>query len=172
MSKQIQLENSWLHALENEFEKPYFQKIRAFLKTEMAAGRTIYPEPKNIFNALNLCPLTQTKVVIIGQDPYHGPQQAHGLSFSVKAGVPHPPSLVNIFKELQKDIGCNYPPSGDLAPWAKQGVLLLNAMLTVQANQAGSHAHIGWEQFTNKIIQTVSSQNQHVVFMLWGGFAK
>ena len=172
MAKQIQLETSWLNALEGEFKKPYFEEIRTFLKSELAHGKTVYPPPKLFFAALDLCPLDKVKVVIIGQDPYHGPNQAHGLCFSVNKGIPPPPSLINIFKELKTDLSMDIPSHGNLTSWAEQGVLLLNASLSVESGKAGSHAHIGWQKFTNRIIQTVNEKTDHTVFMLWGGFAK
>ena len=147
------------------------RKLSLFLKEEKKT-KTIYPLGSKIFNAFNLTPFSKVKVVILGQDPYHGPGQAHGLCFSVPDGVAHPPSLVNIFKELEQDIGKPYPSSGDLSAWAQQGVLLLNATLTVASGQAGSHQKRGWEQFTDAVISTVSEQNTDVVFMLWGGYAK
>lgn len=155
-----------------EFVKPYFQGIVDFLKAEKALKRVIYPSGPNIFNAFYQTPFDKVKVVIIGQDPYHGPGQAHGLAFSVNEGVPLPPSLKNIFKELQEDTGMQPPHSGNLTPWAKQGVLLLNASLTVRAHEANSHARIGWAEFTNAVIRKISSEKKGVVFLLWGKFAQ
>lgn len=168
----VQIEESWKSVLKQEFEKPYFKEIVTFLKTEKMAGKTIYPPGPLIFNAFNTTPFTEVKVVVIGQDPYHGPGQAHGLSFSVQNGVTSPPSLINIFKELLNDTGVPIPNHGNLTPWAQQGVLLLNASLTVRAGEPMSHAQIGWAQFTNTVIQKVSDLKQHVVFLLWGKFAQ
>lgn len=169
----IQINESWKEALKEEFHKPYFQQIVAFLKTEKAAGKIIYPKGSNIFNAFNLTPFDQVKVVILGQDPYHGPNQAHGLSFSVLPGIKPPPSLVNIFKEIKSDIGLQMPADfGDLTHWAKQGVLLLNAALTVRAGEPFSHAKFGWADFTDAVIRTISDQKENVVFILWGKFAQ
>ncbi|MGY5351318.1 uracil-DNA glycosylase [Wenyingzhuangia sp. IMCC45533] len=167
----IKIEESWKQQLNTEFEKPYFKDLIEFVKQEYT-NHTCYPAGKNIFAAFNHCSFNDVKVVIIGQDPYHGPNQANGLCFSVHNGINHPPSLINMFKELEKDLGCSYPQSGDLSAWAKQGVLLLNATLTVQAHQAGSHQGKGWETFTDAVIQAVSNQKERVVFLLWGGFAK
>lgn len=163
---------SWKAVLAREFEKPYFKSLMAFYHSEKEAGYTVYPPYEKIFNALDQFPFDETKVVIIGQDPYHGPGQANGLCFSVHDGVQHPPSLVNIFKEIQTDLGKPYPQSGNLERWAKQGVVLLNATLTVRAGQAGSHQGHGWETFTDTVIKKISDDCQHVVFLLWGGFAK
>mgnify|MGYP001432783303 FL=1 len=168
----VQIEESWKSVLKQEFEKPYFKEIVTFLKTEKMAGKTIYPPGPLIFNAFNTTPFTEVKVVVIGQDPYHGPGQAHGLSFSVQNGVTSPPSLINIFKELLNDTGVPIPNHGNLTRWAQQGVLLLNASLTVRAGEPMSHAQIGWAQFTNTVIQKVSDLKQHVVFLLWGKFAQ
>jgi len=167
----IQIEPGWEKVLSPEFSKPYFADLVKFIKTEYRQY-TCYPKGKNIFAAFDNCPFSKIKVVIIGQDPYHGPGQANGLCFSVHDGIPHPPSLINIFKELETDIHKPYPQSGDLSYWAKQGVLLINATLTVRAHQAGSHQRKGWETFTDAVIQTVSGQKERVVFLLWGGFAK
>jgi uracil-DNA glycosylase len=172
MANQIRLDASWLKHLEPEFSKEYFINIKSFLKNELAEGKTIYPPPKLLFSALDMCPLDKVKVVILGQDPYHGLNQAHGLCFSVNQGVPPPPSLVNIFKELNADLGTEIPEHGHLSAWASQGVLLLNASLSVEAGKAGSHAHIGWQKFTDRIIQVVNEETDKTVFMLWGGFAK
>jgi uracil-DNA glycosylase len=168
----VQIDDSWKSALKSEFGKSYFQNIVTFLKTEKMAGKTIYPPGSLIFNAFNTTPLAHVKVVILGQDPYHGPGQAHGLCFSVASGVPAPPSLVNIFKELQSDVGVPIPDHGCLTKWAEQGVLLLNASLTVRASEPMSHSQIGWAEFTNNVIKKISEQKEHVVFMLWGKFAQ
>ncbi|MVN22322.1 uracil-DNA glycosylase [Mucilaginibacter arboris] len=169
----IALEPSWLEILKDEFEKDYMIKLKAFLQQEKEAGYTIYPKSKDIFNAFAKTPFDDVKVVIIGQDPYHGPGQAHGLAFSVQKGVAVPPSLQNIFKELKQEfIDFKIPKDGDLTQWAGQGVLLLNATLTVRANQAGSHQKKGWEIFTNKVIEEISNRKQDVVFLLWGKFAQ
>ncbi len=169
----VKIEASWKEVLKNEFTKPYFQQIATFLKTEKAAGKTIYPPGPLIFNAFNQTPFSKTKVVIIGQDPYHGQGQAHGLSFSVPNGIKPPPSLVNIFKEIQSDIGVAMPQQyGNLTMWAEQGVLLLNAALTVRANEPFSHANFGWADFTNAVIQKISDEKKGVVFLLWGKFAQ
>ncbi|MCR9263003.1 MAG: uracil-DNA glycosylase [Flavobacteriaceae bacterium] len=167
----VNIDPSWKAHLEQEFQKPYFQQLVQFVKQEYNQ-HTCYPKGKDIFAAFDHCPFQETKVVIIGQDPYHGPNQANGLCFSVKDGIPHPPSLVNIFKEIKVDVEKPYPTSGNLERWADQGVLLLNATLTVRAHQAGSHQNKGWEQFTDAVIRTVSEQLDGVVFLLWGGFAK
>lgn len=167
----VSIEPSWKAKLQPEFDKPYFKQLAAFVKGEYSQN-TCYPKGKDIFAAFDHCPFYDTKVVVIGQDPYHGPNQANGLCFSVKDGVPHPPSLVNIFKEIKVDVGTPYPKSGDLERWATQGVLLLNATLTVRAHQAGSHQNKGWEQFTDATIQRLSNELEGLVFLLWGGFAK
>jgi uracil-DNA glycosylase len=167
----VKIEESWKSQLNNEFEKPYFLKLVDFVKNEYK-NNEVYPTGKYIFNAFDKCSFEKTKVVIIGQDPYHGPGQAHGLSFSVNDGISHPPSLKNIFKEIKNDLGITIPQSGNLERWASQGVLLLNATLTVRANEAGSHQKQGWEQFTDVVIQTISFQKQNVVFMLWGAYAQ
>ena len=169
----INLEPGWLCALEPEFEKEYMQKLKLFLKQEQQAGNTVYPKNADIFNAFNLTPFNKVKVVIIGQDPYHGANQAHGLAFSVNKGVAIPPSLQNIYKELQTDIAAfKLPTHGNLTTWAHQGVLLLNSTLTVRANMAGSHQKKGWEQFTDAAIKQISSKRQGIVFLLWGKFAQ
>jgi uracil-DNA glycosylase len=167
----VKIESSWKQALKNEFHKNYFQQIALHLKTEKATGAVIYPPGKFIFNAFTLTPFDEVKVVLLGQDPYHGAGQAHGLSFSVQNGVKPPPSLVNIFKELHSDIGLPIPKTGDLTHWAEQGVLLLNAVLTVRAQEPGSHAKIGWMDFTNAVIKAISDKKENVVFLLWGRFA-
>ncbi|MCK0135216.1 uracil-DNA glycosylase [Arenibacter sp. S6351L] len=163
--------DSWHRLLLEEFKKPYFEALTAFVQQEYAK-QTCYPEERNIFAAFNHCHWEETKVVIIGQDPYHGPNQANGLCFSVNAGVAHPPSLVNIFKEIASDLGTAYPEDGNLEHWADQGVLLLNATLTVRASEAGSHQNNGWETFTDTVIQKLSEEKEGLIFLLWGGFAK
>jgi len=168
----VKIEDSWKAVLKQEFTKPYFLSIATFLKTEKLAGKTIYPPGSLIFNAFNTTPFDKVKVVILGQDPYHGPGQAHGLSFSVQKGIAPPPSLVNIFKELQSDIGVPIPNHGNLTHWAEQGVMLLNASLTVRANEPMSHAKIGWAEFTNVVIEKISAQKKNTVFLLWGKFAQ
>ncbi|HNF29375.1 MAG TPA: uracil-DNA glycosylase [Chitinophagaceae bacterium] len=168
----VQIEASWKAVLQQEFTKNYFQQIVAHLKTEKATKTIIYPSGSLIFNAFKQTPFNQVKVVILGQDPYHGIGQAMGLSFSVPNGVSNPPSLQNIFKELQTDIGMPIPSSGNLTAWAKQGVLLLNAVLTVRANEAASHSKIGWTNFTDAVIQKLSDEKIHLVFLLWGKFAQ
>lgn len=167
----VKIEPGWKQALKNEFDRPYFQQVVTFLKIERAQGKTIYPPGSLIFNAFDKTPYDKVKVVIIGQDPYHGDGQAHGLSFSVQPGVKPPPSLVNIYKELQTDIGMPIPTSGNLDHWAEQGVLLLNAALTVRANEPASHAKIGWADFTNAVISKLSDDKSGVIFLLWGRFA-
>ena len=167
----VKIEESWKKILQNEFEKPYFNSLIEFVKSEYQS-QTCYPKGSDIFSAFDHCPFQGVKVVIIGQDPYHGPGQANGLCFSVHDGISHPPSLINIFKELGTDLGKEYPTSGDLSTWADQGVLLLNATLTVRAHQAGSHQKKGWEQFTDAVIQQISQNREGVIFLLWGGFAK
>ena len=168
----VQLDDSWLSELQGEFEQPYMQQLRAFLQQEKAAGKTVFPPGALVFNALNSTPLDQVRVVIIGQDPYHGPGQAHGLSFSVPPGVRTPPSLQNIFKEIHRDLGLPIPPHGCLQSWAEQGVLLLNAVLTVEQAQAGSHAKRGWERFTSRVIEIINARREHCVFLLWGSYAQ
>lgn len=169
---EIKLEASWKKKLEDEFQQPYMKQLKAFLIAEKKQGKTIYPPGDLIFNALNTTPFDQVKVVILGQDPYHGPGQAHGLSFSVPDGVRPPPSLKNIFKELHSDLGLPIPKSGCLIPWAEQGVLLLNAVLTVEAGKANSHQGKGWENFTSAIIQHINDEKEHVAFLLWGSYAQ
>lgn len=164
------LKNDWVPLLEDEFEKPYYQKLRQFLKEEYATA-TVYPDMYDIFAALHLTPFAETKVVILGQDPYHGPGQAHGLSFSVKPGIAQPPSLKNMFKELQDDLGCRIPNHGYLAHWAEQGVLMLNTSLTVREHTPNSHRGIGWETFTNRVISLLNERDKPVVFILWGNNA-
>ncbi|MCI5105693.1 MAG: uracil-DNA glycosylase [Pseudomonadales bacterium] len=170
--REIRLEESWKAALADQFQADYMQSLRQFLQSEKAAGKRIFPPGDEIFTALNCTPLEQTKVVIIGQDPYHGPGQAHGLCFSVKPGIAVPPSLKNIYKELQADVGFEIPAHGCLNSWAEQGVLLLNATLTVEAHRAGSHQGKGWEQFTDRIISLLNEQRQGLVFILWGSYAQ
>ncbi|MBT8244580.1 MAG: uracil-DNA glycosylase [Winogradskyella sp.] len=167
----VSIDPSWKKYLNPEFEKSYFSNLETFVKKEYST-KTCYPKGAEIFNAFNHSKFDDLKVVIIGQDPYHGPNQANGLCFSVNYGISHPPSLVNIFKELETDIDMPYPKCGNLVPWADQGVLLLNATLTVRAHEAGSHQKKGWEIFTDTIIKTVSEHKKDVVFLLWGGFAK
>ena len=167
----VTIHDSWKKVLQAEFEKPYFEALTQFVKQQYTEN-TCYPKGKEIFAAFDHCPLNQVKVVIIGQDPYHGVGQANGLCFSVHDGIGHPPSLVNIFKEIEQDLGIPYPISGNLERWAAQGVLLLNATLTVRAGQAGSHQGQGWETFTDAVIKAVSEHCNQVVFMLWGGYAK
>lgn len=169
---QIDSCTSWKDALQEEKEKPYFKHIIAYLETERAKGKIIYPPKPDIFNALKAAPFDQIKVVILGQDPYHGPNQAHGMCFSVKKGVPPPPSLKNIYKELNSDLGLPVPSHGYLQHWADQGVLLLNTVLTVEAGKAHSHANIGWETFTDKIIEKLNQERQGIVFLLWGSHAQ
>ncbi len=168
----VQLEESWKQALEAEFSKVYFRELVEFLKKEKRSGKAIYPPGKLIFNAFNTTPFEEVKVVILGQDPYHNPGEAMGLSFSVPKGVRVPPSLRNIYKELEQDINFKTPPHGDLSTWAAQGVFLLNAMLTVEHKKARSHQKAGWQYFTNAVIKTLSEQREGLVFMLWGNFAK
>jgi len=167
----VKIEQSWKDALSEEFDKEYFIKLTNFVRNEYLSGKAIYPAPANIFNAFNLCPLNKVKVVIIGQDPYHEPGQAHGLCFSVLPPTRIPPSLVNIYKEIQNDLGHQSVTNGDLTYWAEQGVLLLNATLTVQAHLAASHAGKGWEQFTDAVIREVA-KHDNVVYMLWGSYAQ
>lgn len=163
----VKIEESWKVILKDEFEKPYFKILTDFVRKEYQT-QTVYPPAKLIFNAFDLCPFDKVKVVIIGQDPYHGPGQAHGLCFSVNDGIDVPPSLVNIYKEIKEDLGIEPPASGNLERWAKQGVLLLNATLTVRARTAGSHQNKGWEEFTDRVIKELSEKRKDVVFMLWG----
>lgn len=167
----VDIHESWKPYLQEEFKKPYFESLVDFVKKEYSTTKC-YPPGKQIFNAFNACPFHNLKVVIIGQDPYHGFGQANGLCFSVNDGIPHPPSLINIFKEIEKDLGKPYPKSGNLIRWAEQGVLLLNATLTVRANQAGSHQNKGWETFTDNVIKMISEKKENVIFLLWGGYAK
>jgi len=169
----VKIDSSWKKYLKSEFDKPYFHQIVTFIKSEMAVGKTIYPKGSLIFNAFNITPFEKVAVVIIGQDPYHGKNQAHGLSFSVPKGMKAPPSLVNIFKELKNDVGLTIDNNnGDLTSWAKQGVLLLNAALTVRAGEPFSHAKYGWDDFTDAVIKKISDEKEGVVFILWGKFAQ
>ena len=170
--KDLKLDKEWKNLLEDELSKPYMKELWTFLEAELEKGKVIYPTRKDIFNALNLTPFNQVKVVILGQDPYHGPNQAHGLCFSVKPGVKIPPSLVNIFKELNEDQAITPPKEGSLIKWAERGVLLLNNVLTVEAGQAGSHHHKGWEKFTDKIVELLNENKEHLVFILWGSPAQ
>ena len=171
MALEVKIEQSWKALLQDEFDKPYFAELTEFVRAEYKSYR-IYPPGSQIFNAFNLCPFDKVKVVIIGQDPYHGPGQAHGLCFSVNDGVPFPPSLRNIFKEVNADTGAPIPQSGNLTRWATQGVLLLNATLTVREHSAGSHQRRGWETFTDAVIRIISEQKSKVVFILWGAYAQ
>lgn len=171
MALDVKIEQSWKALLQEEFDKPYFAELTEFVRAEYKSYR-IYPPGSQIFNAFNLCPFGKVKVVIIGQDPYHGPGQAHGLCFSVNDGVPFPPSLRNIFKEINADTGAPIPQSGNLTRWATQGVLLLNATLTVREHSAGSHQRRGWETFTDAVIRIISEQKSKVVFILWGAYAQ
>lgn len=168
---EVKIEKSWKNVLHSEFEKEYFKDLTTFVKTEYSKKK-IYPPPSLIFSAFEYCPFDSVKVVILGQDPYHGPNQANGLSFSVNENVQIPPSLQNIYKELKNDLNIISPKSGNLERWAKQGVLLLNSTLTVQANLAASHSGKGWEEFTDSVIQILSDQKEHLVFILWGAYAK
>jgi uracil-DNA glycosylase len=168
----VKIEEGWKEILKQEFTRPYFLQIVTFLRTEKMAGKTIYPPGSLIFNAFNTTPFDKVKVVLLGQDPYHGKGQAHGLSFSVQDSVPPPPSLVNIFKELHSDTGVPAPYHGNLTHWAQQGVLLLNASLTVRANEPMSHAKIGWAEFTDAVIKKISDRKKNLVFLLWGKFAQ
>lgn len=167
----VKLHATWREKLSEELQKPYFKKLTEYVKEEYAS-HTCYPKQKDIFAAFDHSSFEETKVVIIGQDPYHGPGQANGLCFSVGDGIAHPPSLVNIFKEIETDLGVPYPKSGNLERWAEQGVLLLNATLTVRAHEAGSHQNMGWEQFTDAVIRKLSEEKSNLIFLLWGGFAK
>ena len=170
--RKVDIDASWLVHLQSEFEQEYMQHLRHFLASEKAAGKTIYPAGKHIFNALNAAPLSEVKVIILGQDPYHGPGQAHGLCFSVPEGVPQPPSLKNILKELSDDLAVPLSSTGCLQSWAEQGVLLLNAVLTVEHKCAAAHAGKGWERFTDRVIQVLNEERENLVFMLWGSYAQ
>lgn len=167
----VKIEESWKNALAAEFEKDYFKSVTDFVRGEYLAGKQVYPAPKNIFNAFNLTPIDNVKVVIIGQDPYHEPGQAHGLCFSVPDGIRVPPSLINIYKEIENDLGRRSVTNGDLTAWATSGVLLLNSTLTVSAHVAASHAGKGWEQFTDAVIRALSTR-KNIVYMLWGSYAQ
>ena len=168
----VRIEQSWKEARKGEFDKPYFVSLVNFLRQEKASGKVIYPPGSQIFHAFDLTPVQNVKVVILGQDPYHGPGQAHGLSFSVPSGVPAPPSLKNIFREIETDLGVKMSGHPNLESWARQGVLLLNAVLTVRAAEAASHSRIGWQEFTDAVIKYISDNCEGVVFMLWGNFAR
>jgi len=170
-SREIRLEASWKRRLESEFGKPYMIALREFLLERKRARAVLYPPGPEIFNALDSTPFDQVKAVILGQDPYHGPGQAHGLCFSVREGIALPPSLVNIYRELADDVGCRAPASGNLQPWAEQGVLLLNAVLTVERGRAGAHQGKGWEQFTDRVVAELNQGREGLVFMLWGSYA-
>ena len=167
----VRIEDSWKQQLQEEFDKPYFEELTRYVRSEYASG-TVYPPGQQIFAAFDACPFEQVRVVILGQDPYHEPGQAHGLCFSVNDGVQFTPSLQNIFKEIESDLGVPVPLSGNLTRWARQGVLLLNATLTVRAHQAGSHQNRGWETFTDAVIRCLASRREHVVFILWGAYAQ
>lgn len=168
----VKIEPSWKAVLQDEFDKPYFAEVVSYVKSEIAAGQTVYPPGGLIFNAFNQTPFDKVKVVILGQDPYHGYRQAHGLCFSVPLGVSAPPSLVNIFKEIKDDLGIDPPSHGCLEAWTQQGVFLLNAILTVRANTPTSHSGIGWQTFTDAVIRKISDEKRGVVFLLWGNFAR
>ncbi len=168
---EVRIADDWKEVLQEEFSKPYFEELISFVKGEYGAG-TVYPAGRNIFRAFDCCPLDKLKVVIIGQDPYHGPGQANGLCFSVGEGVPFPPSLRNILQEVYTDVGAPIPMSGELERWAEQGVLLLNAVLTVRAHEAASHTGRGWEQFTDAVVKAIAERKQGVVYMLWGSYAQ
>lgn len=167
----VKIEQSWRELLQPEFDKPYFEELTGFVRKEYQSKK-VFPPPKNIFKAFDLCPFNKVKVVILGQDPYHGPGQAHGLCFSVNKNIPTPPSLVNLYKEINSDIGSSIPTHGNLEHWAEQGVFLLNATLTVVAHMAGSHQKKGWETFTDEAIRLIAEKKEHVVFMLWGNHAQ
>ena len=171
MKPQVKIEPSWKKALKTEFDKPYFTKLADFVRNEYE-GEIVYPLPKFVFRAFELCPFDDVRVVILGQDPYHGPKQANGLCFSVHEKLPVPPSLQNIYKEIHDDIGATIPKNGDLVKWAEQGILLLNATLTVRADTPGSHQKQGWEEFTNAVVQTLSDKKENLVFILWGKYAQ
>lgn len=172
MSDSVQIEQGWKEALQGEFSQQYFADIKKFIVDQKNSGKQVFPPGSLIFNAFNLTPFDKVEVVILGQDPYHGPGQAHGLSFSVPQGIKPPPSLVNIYKELKADLGIDPPPHGNLEAWAHQGVMLLNAFLTVNAHEAASHQKAGWETFTDAVIKTISDRKDNVVFILWGKFAQ
>ncbi|PLX21876.1 uracil-DNA glycosylase [Candidatus Parcubacteria bacterium] len=166
----VKIEKSWKEVLDNEFQKDYFQELTNFVRKEYQ-NKNVFPKPENIFRAFDLCPFSEVRVVILGQDPYHGPNQAHGLCFSVQSGIQNPPSLKNIFKEISSDLNINLSGSGDLSPWARQRVFLLNSTLTVLAGQAGSHQSKGWEEFSDAVIQKLSNKKKNLVFLLWGSYA-
>lgn len=168
----VKLDQSWMSHIGLEFSKPYMQELKEFLRGEKSKGKIIYPKGDDIFNAMNITPFEKVKIVILGQDPYHGEGQAHGLSFSVRDGIKPPPSLINIYKEIANEYGCAIPKSGNLTHWAEQGVLLLNATLTVENGLAGSHQNKGWEEFTDRIIHAINDHHEHIVFMLWGSYAQ
>ncbi|MDR1347381.1 MAG: uracil-DNA glycosylase [Prevotellaceae bacterium] len=168
----VQIEKSWQHILQSEFDKPYFEKITDFVKSEIRAGKTIFPSGKLIFNAFEKTPFDKLKVVILGQDPYHGAGQAHGLCFSVQRGIKPPPSLINIYREIESDLGIMPPNHGCLEKWTQQGVFMLNSILTVRANEAASHSKAGWETFTDAVICKISENKSGIVFLLWGNFAR
>ncbi|MBL8641307.1 MAG: uracil-DNA glycosylase [Alphaproteobacteria bacterium] len=168
----VKLDQSWMSHIGLEFSKPYMQELKEFLRGEKSKGKIIYPKGDDIFNAMNITPFEKVKIVILGQDPYHGEGQAHGLSFSVRDGIKPPPSLINIYKEIANEYACAIPKSGNLTHWAEQGVLLLNATLTVENGLAGSHQNKGWEQFTDRIIHAINDHHEHIVFMLWGSYAQ
>ncbi|MBF9015520.1 MULTISPECIES: uracil-DNA glycosylase [unclassified Oceanispirochaeta] len=172
MNRDIKLESSWLNVVNDEFDQPYMDELRQFLVDERQKGKTLFPPESQVFYALDRTPFDKVKVVILGQDPYHGPGQAHGLCFSVQPGVAPPPSLVNIYKEMGTDLGLTAPNHGCLSSWADQGVLLLNSVLTVEAHQAGSHQGRGWEKFTDRVIRELESRRENLVFILWGGYAR
>lgn len=172
LAQQLRSDRGWDQWLASEFRQPYMMQLTEFLANEEKAGKVLFPESRHCFNALNSTPLDEVKVVILGQDPYHGPGQAHGLCFSVRPEVPVPPSLVNIFKEIQDDLGIAPPDHGCLQPWAEQGVLLLNAVLTVEQSNAGAHQGKGWETFTDRVIETINQHREGVVFLLWGSYAR
>lgn len=167
----VKISADWKELLQEEFDKPYFEELTRFVRAEYTSG-VIYPPARNIFRAFDKCPVDSLKVVIIGQDPYHGPGQANGLCFSVNDGIPFPPSLQNIFKEISADLGAEVPQSGNLDRWAEQGVLLLNSVLTVKAHLAASHAGRGWEQFTDAVVRIIAERKQNIVYMLWGSYAQ
>ena len=169
---EVRIEETWRRRLEDEFKAPYFAALRKVVREAYESGKSIFPAPQNVFKAFELCPFDNVKVVILGQDPYHGHGQAHGLCFSVPEGVPVPPSLKNIYKEIKSDIGGEVPSSGELTRWARQGVLLLNTTLTVQEGMAGSHQGLGWETFTDAVIKKISDEKEQVVFLLWGRYAQ
>ena len=172
MQTSIKLDPSWLQKIGSEFDKPYMLSLKSFLKDEKVKGKVIYPKGDHIFNAMNTTPFDKVRIVILGQDPYHGEGQAHGLSFSVPDGIKPPPSLINIYKELVAEFDCRIPKSGNLTHWAEQGVLLLNATLTVEHSLAGSHQNKGWEEFTDAIIRAINDERTNIVFMLWGSYAQ